>query len=65
MSEMAANNVISATGLTKRYGRTVALDGLDLEVARGLGGQHADDGHARGREREDAAAEIGHAPADG
>ena len=29
------NPVISATGLTKRYGRTVALDGLDLEVAQG------------------------------
>jgi ABC-2 type transport system ATP-binding protein len=27
--------VVKATGLTKRYGRTVALDGLDLEVRRG------------------------------
>jgi ABC-2 type transport system ATP-binding protein len=26
---------ISASGLTKRYGKTVALDGLDLEVATG------------------------------
>ena len=27
--------VVEATGLTKRYGRTLALDGLDLEVRRG------------------------------
>jgi ABC-2 type transport system ATP-binding protein len=27
--------VVEATGLTKRYGRTQALDGLDLEVRRG------------------------------
>jgi len=27
--------VIRARGLTKRYGPTVALDGLDLEVRRG------------------------------
>ncbi|HKY47749.1 MAG TPA: ABC transporter ATP-binding protein [Acidimicrobiia bacterium] len=29
------DNIISANGLTKNFGRTVALDGLDLEVARG------------------------------
>ena len=29
------NHVISARGLTKRYGRTIALDGLDLEVDQG------------------------------
>lgn len=29
------DNIISASGLTKNFGRTVALDGLDLEVARG------------------------------
>jgi ABC-2 type transport system ATP-binding protein len=29
------DNVISASGLTKKYGQTTALDGLDLEVARG------------------------------
>jgi ABC-2 type transport system ATP-binding protein len=29
------DNVISASGLTKNFGRTVALDGLDLEVAQG------------------------------
>ena len=28
-------NVISASGLTKNFGRTIALDGLDLEVAQG------------------------------
>jgi ABC-2 type transport system ATP-binding protein len=30
-----ADVVVRATGLTKRYGRTVALDGVDLEVRRG------------------------------
>ncbi|MDF5754244.1 ABC transporter ATP-binding protein [Spongiactinospora sp. TRM90649] len=29
------NNVISMSGLTKRFGRTTALDGLDLEVRPG------------------------------
>ena len=29
------DNIISASGLTKNFGRTVALDGLDLEVAQG------------------------------
>jgi polyether ionophore transport system ATP-binding protein len=29
------NHVISARGLTKRYGRTIALDGLDLDVDQG------------------------------
>lgn len=29
------DNIISARGLTKNFGRTVALDGLDLEVAQG------------------------------
>jgi ABC-2 type transport system ATP-binding protein len=29
------DNIISASGLTKSFGRTVALDGLDLEVAQG------------------------------
>ncbi len=29
------DHVISASGLTKKYGQTTALDGLDLEVARG------------------------------
>jgi ABC-2 type transport system ATP-binding protein len=28
-------NVISASGLAKRYGQTIGLDGLDLEVAEG------------------------------
>jgi ABC-2 type transport system ATP-binding protein len=31
----AATPVVEAHGLTKRYGRTTALDGLDLEVRRG------------------------------
>ncbi|HUP16711.1 MAG TPA: ABC transporter ATP-binding protein [Acidimicrobiia bacterium] len=29
------DNIISASGLTKNFGRTIALDGLDLEVAQG------------------------------
>ncbi len=29
------DNVISASGLTKNFGRTIALDGLDLEVGQG------------------------------
>ncbi len=32
---MADSAMIEATGLTKRYGATVALDGIDLEVAAG------------------------------
>jgi ABC-2 type transport system ATP-binding protein len=31
----AVNNVIRASGLVKRYGKVVALDGLDLEVPKG------------------------------
>ena len=29
-------NVLSAKNLTKRYGSTLALDGLDLELPQGL-----------------------------
>jgi len=29
------NNAIHAVGLTKRFGRTLALDGVDLEVPEG------------------------------
>ena len=32
---MDGSTVISTSGLTKRFGQVVALDGLDLEVARG------------------------------
>src|SRR3954467_9002484 len=32
---MATGPAIEATGLVKRYGETVALDGVDLDVARG------------------------------
>jgi ABC-2 type transport system ATP-binding protein len=32
---MSDGTVISTTGLVKRFGRVIALDGLDLEVARG------------------------------
>ena len=29
------NAVLSTKGLTKRYGKTLALDGLDLELPQG------------------------------
>src|SRR3954453_19645933 len=35
VSAMATGPAIEATGLVKRYGETVALDGVDLDVARG------------------------------
>ena len=33
---MTAEAIVATAGLTKRYGPVVALDGLDLEVPRGV-----------------------------
>ena len=35
MSESLSDFMIEAAGLTKRFGRVTALDGLDLRVRRG------------------------------